>query len=226
MQDTLDDQGLRIFEQSIDRRSVREPLQYITGAQEFWGLPFKVTPAVLIRVPETEFVVEAALKAVSGIPAPVIIDLGTGSGCIAVSLASGLQQAQVFAVDRSEKALEIARQNAQRNGVADRVPLPRGRPVRSLRGTGPARSGRCDRNEPAVCENRRPDRLQPEVRDFEPEMALIAGPEGTESAEKIILQAPEYLKERCPLIMEIGVGQTEALKKIIQGPAGTGRSRS
>jgi len=220
MQDTLDDQGLRIFEQSIDRRSAREPLQYISGVQEFWGLPFAVTPAVLIPRPETEFVVEAALKAVSGIPAPVIIDLGTGSGCIAVSLASGLQQAQVFAVDWSEKALEIARQNAQRNGVADRV--------RFLEGDlfGPFEEldlrGRVDviATNPPYVKTGDLTGLQPEVRDFEPEMALIAGPEGTESAEKIILQAPEYLKERCPLIMEMGIGQAEALKKIIQG---TGR---
>ena len=214
MQDMFDDQNLRIFEQSIDRRSAREPLQYISGVQEFWGLPFAVTPAVLIPRPETEFVVEAALKAVSGIPAPVIIDLGTGSGCIAVSLASGLQQAQIFAVDRSEKALEIARQNAQRNGVADRV--------RFLEGDlfGPFEEldlrGRVDAivaNPPYIRDEELPT-LQPEVRDFEPEMALIAGPEGTEVARLIIQQAPDYLHSGGSLIMEMGLGQTEALRKI------------
>ncbi len=215
MQDQLDDQGLRIFEKSIDRRSVREPLQYITGIQEFWGLPFKVTPDVLIPRPETEFVVEAAVKAAAKATSPVIIDLGTGSGCIAVSLAKGLPQAQVFAVDRSEKALAIARQNAQRNGVADRIRFLEGDlfgPVEEL-----DLRGRVDvivTNPPYVKAGDLAG-LQPEVRDFEPEMALIAGPEGTESAKKIIPQAPEYLKTGGSLIMEMGIGQAAALGKII-----------
>ena len=88
----LDDQSHRQFEQIIDRRAVREPLQYITGNQEFWGLHFKVTPDVLIPRPETEFIVEAALRAVSMTLSPVIIDLCTGSGCIAISLAKELPE--------------------------------------------------------------------------------------------------------------------------------------
>ncbi len=215
MQDQLDDQGLRIFEKSIDRRSVREPLQYITGIQEFWGLSFKVTPDVLIPRPETEFVVEAALKTVTGHPAPVIIDLCTGSGCIVISLAKELPKARFFATDRSDRALHIAQENARQNGVADRI--------RFLDGDlfGPVEEmdlrGRLDcivTNPPYV----RSDELatlQPEVRDFEPEMALIAGPEGTEIAERILHEAPEYLKTGGSLIMEMGIGQSTRLRKIL-----------
>jgi release factor glutamine methyltransferase len=217
MQDQLDSQGLRIYEMSIDRRSVREPLQYITGIQEFWGLPFKVTPAVLIPRPETEFVVEASVKAAALATSPVIIDLCTGSGCIAISIAKELPQARVFAVDRSEKALEIARQNAQQNGVADRI--------RFLEGDLFGPFGELDlaggvdiitANPPYI----RSDELltlQPEVRDFEPELALVAGPEGTEVAERIVRQAPEFLRSVGSLVMEIGIGQTVALKKIVEG---------
>jgi release factor glutamine methyltransferase len=225
MQDRLDEQGQRPFEQSIERRKLREPLQYITGSQEFWGLPFKVTPDVLIPRPETEFVVEAALKAVSGIDMPVIVDLCTGSGCIAISLAKELPKARVFATDRSDRAVHMARENARKNGVADRI--------RFLKGDlfGPLEEmdlrGRIDgiaANPPYV---RSGDltTLQPEVRDFEPEMALVAGPEGTEIAERIIHQAPEYLKPGGSLIMEMGIGQAAALRKIIEkthqfGPIG------
>jgi release factor glutamine methyltransferase len=225
MQDRLDDQGQRFFERSIERRKHREPLQYITGTQEFWGIPLTVTPDVLIPRPETEFVVEAALKAVSGLDTPVVVDLCAGSGCIAISLAKELPKARVFATDRSDRAVHIARENARKNGVADRI--------RFLEGDlfGPLEEmdlrGRIDgiaANPPYV---RSGDltKLQPEVRDFEPEMALVAGPEGTEIAERIIHQAPEYLKPGGSLIMEMGIGQAAALRKILEetrrfGPAG------
>ena len=216
MQDKLDDQGQRSFERSIERRKLREPLQYITGTQEFWGIPLTVTPDVLIPRPETEFVVEAALKAVSGHTTPVIVDLCTGSGCIAISLAKELPKARLFATDRSDLAVPIAQENARQNGVADRI--------RFLEGDlfGPLEEmdlrGRIDcivTNPPYV---RSGDlvTLQPEVRDFEPEMALVAGPDGTEIAERIIHRAPEYLKSGAPLIMEMGIGQAAALRNIIE----------
>src|SRR5205814_6926509 len=97
------------------------PLQYITGHQEFWGLDFKVTPAVLIPRPETEHSVEAVLELTSGIERPRIIDVGTGSGCIAIALASELSNAEIHAVDISAGALAIAKENAQRLGFAARI---------------------------------------------------------------------------------------------------------
>jgi len=194
---------------------VREPLQYITGKQEFWGLPFKVTPDVLIPRPETEFVVEAALKAVSMTIAPVIIDVCTGSGCIAISLAKELLNAQVFATDRSELALGIARENARMNLVADRIRFLSGNlfaPCEEL-----DLHGKVDvitANPPYIPMGDLAA-LQPEVRDFEPEMALIAGPQGTEIGTAIIEQAPAFLKKGGALIMEMGMGQTADLCAVV-----------
>jgi release factor glutamine methyltransferase len=215
MQDQLDDQGRRIFERDIERRSVREPLQYITGTQEFWGLPFKVTPAVLIPRPETELVVETAIKAANRKATPVIVDLCTGSGCIAISLAKELSHARIFATERSDAALDIARQNARQNSVADRVRFLAG----DLFGPLEEMDLRTNidiivANPPYIRSDELPT-LQPEVRDFEPEMALIAGKEGTEIAERIILQSPEYVKPGGSLVLEMGIGQADALKKTI-----------
>lgn len=215
--DELDALSLRSYDMSVERRAEREPLQYITGSQEFWGLPFTVTPAVLIPRPETEFVVEAAVRAASAVAAPVIIDLCTGSGCIAVCLAHELPRARVFATDRSGAALEVARQNARRNNVADRIRFLEGDlfgPLDEMDLTG--RVDVITANPPYV---RAGDLagLQPEVRDFEPGLALIAGPEGTEVAERIISAAPEYLRPGGPLIMEMGLGQAGALRAAAAG---------
>lgn len=216
IQDEIDAQSLRQYERAIDRRAVREPLQYITGRQEFWGLPFKVTPDVLIPRPETEFIVEAALKAVSMALSPVLIDVCTGSGCIAVSLATELLNAQLFATDRSEQALAVARENARMNQAAERIRFLAGDlfvPIREL-----------DLREKADVIAANPPYipagdlagLQPEVRDFEPEMALIAGPEGTEIEAAIIREAPAFLKKGGTLIMEMGMGQTAALSALVK----------
>ncbi len=216
MQDGLDDQGQRSFERSIERRKLREPLQYITGTQEFWGLPFSVTPDVLIPRPETEFVVEAALTAVSGNDTPVIVDLCTGSGCIAVSIAKELPKSRIFATDRSDRALHIAQENARLNGVADRIRFLEGDLFGPLEELNLLSRIDCIATNPPYVRSGDLITLQPEVRDFEPEIALVAGPEGTELAERIIHQAPEYLKPGGALIMEMGIGQAAALRKIIE----------
>ena len=216
MQDQLNAPGERVYEQYIDRRAVREPLQYITGLQEFWGLPFIVTPDVLIPRPETEFVVEAALKAVRGNSSPVIVDLCTGSWCIAVSIARELPEARIFATDRSDAALDIAGKNALQNGVADRIQFLSGDLFIPLNRTDIV--GRIDvitANPPYIRRDELPV-LQPEVRDFEPEVALIAGPSGTEIAERIIDAATAYLRSGGSLIMEMGFGQSEALRSIVE----------
>ena len=215
MQDQLDDQGRRVYERDIDRRSVREPLQYITGIQEFWGLPFKVTPAVLIPRPETELVVESAIKAAERSAAPVIIDLCTGSGCIAISLAKELPRARIFATDRSEDALEIARQNARQNSVAERVRFLEGDLFGPLEEMDLRMGVDIIVTNPPYIRSEELPTLQPEVRDFEPEMALIAGVTGTEIAERIISAAHNYLRSGGSLIMEMGMGQTDAIRKII-----------
>jgi release factor glutamine methyltransferase len=214
--EALDEATRTLFEAVVNRRARREPLQYITGEQEFWGLDFRVTPDVLIPRPETELVVESALKIIQAASRPVtIIDLCAGSGCIAVSLAKESGTARIFATDTSARALAVARENARKHDVSDRI--------RFLEGDlfGPLAEldlhGMVDlivSNPPYVRSGDLPA-LQPEVRDFEPELALIAGPEGTEIQQRIIDTAPEFLKKDGSLIMEMGQGQSDSLMRIV-----------
>jgi release factor glutamine methyltransferase len=215
--DVLGDKPQRDFDDAIRRRIRREPLQHIIGNQEFWGLAFKVTPDVLIPRPETEFIIEAALAIVQERNRQVrIIDLCTGSGCIAVSLAKELTSAHVIATDASERALAVARENARNHGVAGRIRYLEGDlfdPLEEL-----DIRGQIDiivSNPPYVRAGDLPT-LQPEVRDYEPELALVAGPEGTEIAAKIIKFAAEYLNKNGALIMEMGLGQAEALTNLVE----------
>ncbi len=212
MQEAVDEQHRALFEQAVDRRALREPLQYILGKQEFWGLDFLVTRDVLIPRPETELIIETALTLVPNKDARLtILDLCTGSGCIAVSLAKELASARFFASDKSEKALDVARENARRHGTTDRI--------RFLEGDlfGPLKEldlgGRVDImvSNPPYVPSEEFSTLQPEVRDHEPRMALLAGQNGTELHQRIIDEAPEFLRSEGALIMEMGMGQAEAL---------------
>jgi release factor glutamine methyltransferase len=223
--DVLDDKDQRDFDEAIERRSKREPLQYIIGNQEFWGLEFKVTPDVLIPRPETELIIEAAIAMVQDRNKPVrIIDLCTGSGCIAVSLAKELANAHVIATDASEKALAVARENTRDHGVADRIRYLEGdlfEPLKEL-----DIRGQIDiivSNPPYVRESDLAA-LQSEVKDYEPLMALVAGPEGTEIAQRIIRHATEYLKKNGALIMEMGLGQAGALTRMTEATGAYGKS--
>jgi release factor glutamine methyltransferase len=215
--DAFDDAYQQNFADVIERRSRREPLQHIIGNQEFWGLEFKVSPDVLIPRPETEFIVEAALAIMQDRNTPArIIDLCTGSGCLAVSLAKELTAARVIATDASEKALALARENTRNHGVSERIRFLFGdlfEPLEEL-----DIRGQIDiivSNPPYVQEGDLAT-LQPEVRDYEPEMALIAGPMGTEIAMRIIDNAPAYLKQNGALIMEMGLGQSGPLMRAVQ----------
>lgn len=214
--ETLESTGQQLFEDAVRRRVKREPLQYIIGSQEFWGLEFTVTSDVLIPRPETELIVEAAITAAQNVPSPLIVDLCTGSGCIAVSLAKELPAAQIFALDLSEKALVVARENARTHGVTGRIRFLDGDLLEPLEELDiRAKVDMIVTNPPYV---RTGDRvtLQPEVRDYEPAMALFAGPLGTDFHQRIIASAPEYLKQHGRLIMEMGLGQAEALVKLVR----------
>ncbi|MDA8100819.1 MAG: peptide chain release factor N(5)-glutamine methyltransferase [Nitrospiraceae bacterium] len=209
--DPLDERSLREYDRLLDRRSVREPLQYILGSQEFWGLSFIVTPDVLIPRPETELIVETALRFLAGASTPVIADLCTGSGCIAVALATELPSARIFATDQSTAALAVAHRNASGNKGGERIRFFEGDLFEPLKGLDSR--GKFDvitANPPYIPAGELAS-LQPEVRDFEPEEALIAGPEGTEISRRILAEAPEYLKPGGTLIMEMGIGQARML---------------
>lgn len=217
MQEELADDHWKIFERAVERRGRREPLQYITGRQEFWGIEFMVTPDVLIPRPETELIIESAVRSVKDRNGPrLIIDLCTGSGCIAVSLAKELPQARILATDASSQAISVARGNARRHGVADRIRFFEGdlfAPLEEL-----DIHGQVDiivSNPPYVSSGDF-SALQPEVRDYEPKMALLAGPDGTQVQRRIINGASRFLIKHGLLIMEMGLGQAGMLAHLIR----------
>lgn len=190
------------------RRSRREPLQYILGDQEFRGLDFEVAPGVLIPRHDTEVLVEEALKRAKH--DALILDIGTGSGCIAVSLAKELPKAQVHAVDLSAEALAVARRNAERNEV--RVEFHQGSLFEPL---GGMRFDLIVSNPPYI-----PaadiETLQPEVRDFEPRSALDGGLDGLDFYRRIAEQAPGYLAANGYVIVEVGIGQAHDVAELLQ----------
>lgn len=199
----------------VARRAAREPLQYILGTQEFRGLEFAVTPAVLIPRPETELLVEEVMRRISPLQQATLVDVCTGSGCIAVAVARLRPRARVIAMDISHASLQVARQNALRHGVNDRTTWLEGDMLIPLDGT--KLEGCVDvmvANPPYVAEGDWPG-LQPEVRDFEPRHALVAGPRGTECHERLLKEARRYLSSGGALVMEIGAGQGQALRRLV-----------
>jgi release factor glutamine methyltransferase len=199
------------YDAFLVRRKTHEPIQYILGEQEFYGLTFAVTPAVLIPRPETEHLVEALLARVPHDQPLRIADVGTGSGAIAVALAHHLPQAQITALDISEAALAVARRNAETHHVADRT-----RFLQSdlLSAVANEKFDAIVSNPPYVAEADRAT-LEPQVRDYEPASALFAGPTGLDIYQRLIPQAQAALKLEGWLLMEIGQGQREALTQLL-----------
>jgi release factor glutamine methyltransferase len=189
----------------VDRRCSREPMAYILGEREFWGRPFEVTPDVLIPRPETELIIEEALELFPAGRAPaVIVDAGTGSGCLAVALALEFPEARVIATDISEAALAVARRNAAKNGVGDRIDFRAGdllAPVTEI-------ADLIVSNPPYVASGDAPG-LVPEVRDHEPHVALFAGGDGLALFGKLFPSAAPRLRPGGRLIVEVGYDQDE-----------------
>jgi release factor glutamine methyltransferase len=202
------------YDAALAERSTGKPSQYITGHQEFWGLDLIVSPAVLIPRPETEHVVETVLELAREVERPRIVDVGTGSGCIALALAKELPRAEFRAVDVSEAALEIARANAARLELADRVEFRQS----DLLAAFPAGAAFdfVVSNPPYVGEAE-PEKVQREVREFEPRVAVFAGKQGLEVYKRLIPQARERLKPGGWLVMEIGYSIEEAVRALLQG---------
>lgn len=198
------------------RRAAREPLQYILGTQEFCGLEFQVSPAVLIPRPETEVLVQEAVRAVDLDKESVLVDVGTGSGCVAVTLATILGNVRIVAVDRSPEALAVAKGNAERHAVAEKIEWMEGDLLSALRERGMA--GMVDiiaSNPPYIAEADWAG-LQPEVREFEPRSALFSGPTGTEFHERLLRESKEFLVPGGTLVMEIGQGQCAAVRQMAE----------
>jgi len=187
-----------------------EPLQYITGVQDFYGREFRVTPDVLIPRPETELLVEAALEVSKG---ALICDVGTGSGCIAITLLCELRDARAVAVDKSAAALEIAKLNAAKQSVADRATFVVSNCFDAL-DRGEYQFDLIVSNPPYVSEAELIG-LQREVRDHEPHVALSPGPDGLSVIRRLLTEAPAFLKPNGHLLMEIGFDQGEAVRSLI-----------
>ena len=213
---TRDEQA--VYQRLIERRLKFEPIQYITGEQEFYGLALRVTPAVLIPRPETELLVEAVLNHLGSVERPQnpvrIIDIGTGSGAIAIAIAHHLAHADITAVDLSRRALAIARENVERHHLLRRVHLV----VSDLLGAI-ANQEPFDvivSNPPYIPSADRPT-LHPQVRDHEPSRALFAGASGLEIYERLIPQAQAMLRPSGLLALEIGHGQRDAIAALLTG---------
>lgn len=206
---------LVVARELVGRRVGREPLQYILGTQEFCGLEFNINPAVLIPRPETELLVEYIAQRISAERQATIVDVCTGSGCIAVAIARLRPCARVIATDLSNPALAVARQNATRHAMGERITWLEGDLLRPLAEQG--LEGRIDvivSNPPYIAEAEWLT-LQPEVRLFEPRTALVAGPQGTELHERLLQEAARYLAPGGALIMEIGAGQARAMQRTV-----------
>jgi release factor glutamine methyltransferase len=195
----------------LERRERGEPIQYIAGEAEFFGLPFRVTPDVLIPRPETEHLVEKALELARAFAAPRIVDVGTGSGAIAIALAHKLPNARITALDLSERSVEIARENAERNGVGERFRFECGDLLELVTAE---RFQLVVSNPPYVPEGDRAT-LAVEVREYEPAMALFAGADGLDVYRRLIPQAHGVLVLGGFLLMEIGYGQAEAVRSLL-----------
>ncbi|MGH6917145.1 MAG: peptide chain release factor N(5)-glutamine methyltransferase [Geminicoccaceae bacterium] len=194
------------------RRLSREPMAYILGSREFWSLPFHVSPAVLVPRPESETVVEAALESIADRAAPLrILDLGTGSGCLLLALLSELPRATGLGIDCSAAALAIAQRNAERLGLAGRAEFREGDWGRGLAGPFDVIVS----NPPYVAAADAKD-LPPEVRAFEPEEALLAGPDGLFAYPALAPDCARLLAEDGVAFLEIGQGQGAAVAAILR----------
>jgi release factor glutamine methyltransferase len=202
----------RLFRALVARRASREPVAYIVGHREFWGLEFDVTPSVLIPRPETELIVEEALAALPRRDAVRhIIDVGTGSGCLAVTLAVEFTAARITATDTSHDALAVAHRNAKRHNTLGRMRIIGADLLQGV----PAAADLIVSNPPYVSA-RDAATLPPEVGRYEPPSALYAGEDGLDVIRRLLASAPQHLAPGGPLIVEFGFGQDAAVREIAQ----------
>lgn len=209
-------QQIEKFNKFVRERVSGRPLQYIIGSTEFFGLEFQVNENVLIPRPETETLVEIVIALLRDCHQPKIIDLGTGSGAIAISLAKNVTGSSVFATDISPDALKVAEKNARRNEVEDQIDFLCGDLFEPLRGRNLEGAVDCVASNPPYVSQEEFDHLPKEVRDFEPIVALKTDQEGTSFHGKIIENSLDFLKVNGILILEVGLGQAGRVAGLIR----------
>ena len=203
----------RAFRDLVRRRAEGTPVAYLVGRKEFYSLAFKVTPAVLIPRPESEFVVVEYLAATRDMPSPRAVDVGTGSGCLAIASAHRQPEARFVAVDISEAALAVARANAATLGVAERIDFRQGDLLQPVAAEGPFDA--IISNPPYIASDEIAS-LEPGVRDYEPRPALDGGRGGLESVQRLIAGSSALLKVGGHLILEIGTSQERPVRAMIE----------
>lgn len=210
-EDSIDHETYQGVISLFERRALREPLQYVLGNQEFFGLSMVVNPNVLIPRPESELFVEEVIARLSTYSQPIIWDVGTGSGCLAICVAKALNNAVVIASDRSQLALQVARMNAIKHGVSSRILWVVGDLLAPLLSSGLAgKVTAIIANLPYISHDEW-DRLSPDVKDFEPRLALDGGPDGLDVYRRLLEEAPDVLASEGVVYMEIGFGQADLL---------------
>jgi release factor glutamine methyltransferase len=212
----LSSETLRKFDAMVARREKREPVAYILGHKEFYSLDFEVSPAVLIPRPESEFVVGAALESIAGKADARVLDIGTGSGAIAIAIAVNAPRARVTAVDISADALAVAARNARNNRVEDRMTLRRGDCFDVLDGGPVLGAFEVIASNPPYLDDAEIAALEPDVRGYEPRIAMTAGVAGLDILRRITSTAPAHLAHDGELILEVAVGQVALVSKLVE----------
>ena len=217
--DPLDERRSELYFQLVDQRASGIPVQYLTGIQEFMGLPFTVNEHVLIPRPDTETLVEKAIQVIKAskrvLHKPLVLDLCCGSGAIAVSLAHHCPEAQILAVDISAEALAAAKENAERNGVKNRVRFLQADLFAPQGKGGKIGKFDCIVSNPPYIPSAVIPTLQREVAQHEPLLALDGGADGLDFYRRIIAEAPDHLRKGGTLLLEIGHDQAPAIKELI-----------
>ncbi|MFL6373521.1 MAG: peptide chain release factor N(5)-glutamine methyltransferase [Pyrinomonadaceae bacterium] len=201
------------FDSAVARRETREPFQYITRRQEFWGLDFIVAPGVLIPRPETEILVAAVIEHLQTSHNPRFVEVGIGSGCISISVLHSIPTATAVATDLSSAAIDMATQNASRHGVGERLELRQGNLL-----TGVDEGPDLIVSNPPYIPDPDIENLQAEVRDFEPHTALAGGPDGLDVIRRLIVESSHILHSGGVLLIEIGADQAAAVADLLNTP--------
>ncbi|MEX0701826.1 MAG: peptide chain release factor N(5)-glutamine methyltransferase [Planctomycetales bacterium] len=203
----------------VRRRAKAEPVAYLVGHREFYGLDFRVTPDVFIPRPDTETLVMELIRAAKEVSEgePRILDVGTGSGCIAIAAAVNCPRAQITAIEQSPAALAIARENAAKHGVAERIRFLEGRLFGPLE---PGETFHCIASNPPYVPESERETIQPDVRLHEPHAALFSGPDGLDAIRQLVAEAPSHFEPGGRLMFEIAPEQEPAVRALLES---TGR---